>query len=90
MAATAALQLRVHDRNVWVASPNTLNRYDWDSGNPAQEVALDSNFGNVVDLGDELLTVVEKANGQRIVTHISLSTGQPRTEEFGAVGRAAG
>ncbi len=82
-AAAAALQLHVRDQNVWIASPGKLARYDWDTGKPAQEVASEAGFGDVLDRGDELLTVSEKGNGQHIVTHVSLVTGQSKTEEIG-------
>jgi PQQ-like domain len=77
------LQLRVRGSNVWVATSEKLVRYDWDSGKPAQEISLANGFGNVIAQGDELLMTGQNTNGQEIVTHVDLASGDSRVEEIG-------
>jgi hypothetical protein len=65
------------------ASPqSTLTRYDWDTGNVAQQITLTNNFGVLKAHGDELLAVGTAADGSQSVTHISLTDGGMHTEEF--------
>jgi hypothetical protein len=88
-AAAAALQLYVRGQNIWVASSDKLVRYDWDTGRPAQELPFARVFGGVILRGDELLLVQETGPGQAAVAHISLATGQSRTEPIGGSATAA-
>jgi len=81
-AAAAALELRVRGQNIWIVSPGKLARYDWETGNPAQEIAVKAGSGGVFAMGDELL-VVDTGTGRPSVTHINLTTCDSRTEEIG-------
>jgi PQQ-like domain len=80
-AATAALELYVRGQNIWVASPEELVRYDWDTGQPGQEISLNNHFGGLIPRGDELLTMQQRS-GEQVITHINLTTGQTRDEEI--------
>jgi hypothetical protein len=79
--AAEALELRVYGQNIWVSSPGKLIRYDWETGNPAKEMALNEGYGSVISRGDELL-VMEDGAGKQIITHINLNTCESRTEEI--------
>src|SRR5262249_23988436 len=80
-SAAEELELRVYGQNVWVSSPGKLNRYDWDSGNPAKEMTLSEGYGRVISRGDELL-VMEGSGGKQSITHINLNTCESRTEDI--------
>ncbi len=76
--AAAALDLRVSGKNVWVSSPGKLVRYDWETGNPAKEIALPA--GGVIAQGDELLLLGPDEGGETCVTRINLADGSSRME----------
>lgn len=80
-AAARDLDLRVVGQNIWVASSEKLVRYDWETGKPAQEIALTNHFGGMIARGGELLLLDEQP-GKEIVTHINLTNGQTRAEEI--------
>jgi hypothetical protein len=80
-AAAEALELRVIGQNIWVSSPGKLIRYDWDSGSPAKEMALNEGYGRVLSRGDELV-VMQSGLGKHSITHINLNTCESRTEDF--------
>jgi outer membrane protein assembly factor BamB len=76
--AARFLHLRVDGQNVWVASPEKLTRYDWDDGEPKQDISL---TGGDVLLQSNEVEVVDTTPGNCSVTHISLADGTTRTEE---------
>jgi hypothetical protein len=76
----ASLELRVVGQNVWVRSPDKLTRYDWNTGQPAQEIALANRFGGLIARGDEWL-LMQQRPGKELITHLSLATGETRDEE---------
>ena len=67
---------------VWLASLNTLTRYDWDSGAPLQTISLGDDRGEFVAGDGELLVLRESPTGAKFITHINYATGDARTEEF--------
>lgn len=67
---------------VWLASLNTLTRYDWDTGAPLQTISLGDDRGEFVAGDGELLVLRESPTGAKYVTHINYATGDARTEEF--------
>ena len=71
------LNLRVSGQNVWVGKGDKLTRYDWDTGKVAREITLPESGGELVETGGELQML-----GAESVTHISLATGEARTEQF--------
>jgi len=80
----ASLQLYVRGENVWVASPGKLRRFDWNSGKPVKELAVQAaGFGGLLARGNEVV-VVDREGLKAMVTRINLVTGQSRTEELGA------
>jgi putative pyrroloquinoline-quinone binding quinoprotein len=79
--ATAALTLHLRGRNIWVASPDKLVRYDWDTGKTLTELPVQGGFGGLVYRGNELLQVETDA-GKTVVTHIDLVSGDTRKEEL--------
>ena len=83
MSAEAALQLQVRGQNIWVAAPDKLVRYDWDTGKPAREIPLTSALGRWISQGDDWLLVEEGGPGLESVTHIDLTTGTTRVEPIG-------
>lgn len=80
--AAAALQLHVRGESVWVSLPGKLVRYDWNTGKPAQEIPVNLFSHRLVPNRDELLLIPIKDAGTPAVTHISLASGELRTEEF--------
>ncbi len=79
-AAMASFDLRVAGQNIWVASPKKLVRYDWNTGEPKQEIPLTNHFGGLISRGDEWLLMNERP-GKQIVTHLNLADGTTRDEE---------
>jgi outer membrane protein assembly factor BamB len=78
------LSLYVSGENIWVARADKLTRYDWDSGKVLQEVNLPETFGEWVERDGEL-----QIPGAQSVTHVSLTDGQIRKENFIASGATA-
>jgi hypothetical protein len=78
-----SLQLFVQDKNIWIARDGKLTQYDWDTGKPGKEIALPSGRAEAAVNGSELQFTDENGYGQHVVTHISLATGESRTEEIG-------
>ena len=85
--AAADLDLRVFGQNIWVAGAGKLVRYDWDSGKPSSEVPLAGGFAAARVHGDELQFADTNADGQEVITHLNLATGQSRTETTGERGQ---
>ena len=84
IALQRELSLHVSGQNIWVARPDKLTHYDWDTGKVSQEIALPQRGGELVENGDELLMV-----GAQSVAHISLASGEAHTEEFHEPGAVA-
>ena len=72
-----ALTLHVAGQNIWVRKADKLTHYDWDSGKVLREITLPEFGGEWVASGDELLLL-----GGQTVTHLSLASGESRTEDF--------
>jgi hypothetical protein len=83
----AALDLQVQNRNIWVLAPGKLVRYEWDTGKTAKEIPLHASPGELILLGDELL-LMESHGTNHGITHISLTTGELRSEEVVEPGAA--
>jgi hypothetical protein len=77
----ASLQLRVQGQNIWVGSPGKLVRYDWVTGNPSKEIALNEHYGQIIPRGDELLLFTGDSD-KPAITHVNLTTCDTRTEEI--------
>jgi hypothetical protein len=84
-AAAAALELRVRGQNIWVASPDKVARYDWETGHAAKEIPVPGRYGGVMSVGDEFL-LVETGKAKQTVTHINLNSCESRIEEFSGPG----
>jgi len=80
----ADLELHVRGEKVWIAQPDKLVRYDWDTGKPAQEVAVSFGFGGAEVQDDDLVALRESANGEGELTRVNLLTGQATTDKFRA------
>jgi hypothetical protein len=78
-----SLQLFVQDQSIWVEHDGTMTQYDWETGRPGKQVKLPTAGSQAVLAGGELQFVDENAFGQHVVTHISLASGESRTEEIG-------
>lgn len=59
-----------------------LTRYDWNTGNVAQQITLTNNFNQIMEQGDEMVAITAETNGSQTVTHISMNDGAIRTESF--------
>ena len=77
--AAENLRLCVNGQNVWIATPGKLTRYDWNTGEPRQEIPLAD--GEVMLQGDEVL-LASAGPGRRSITRVSLASGEKRTEEI--------
>lgn len=72
-------RLKVNGQNVWVVTPGKLTRYDWQTGEPKQEIPLTG--GSEAVLQDNEVLVIGNQPGSRVITHISLANGEKRVEE---------
>ena len=88
-SAASALDLHVRGQNVWVALPDKLVRYDWNTGQPAQEIPLSGGLGGALARGDEMILLNESDSGGRAVVHVNLATGQKRVEEISGPAKTA-
>ena len=68
--------------NIWIVKGNALTHYDWNSGTLLQQITVTNSFGDFTDHGDEVLAVGQTDKGTQTVTHVSMSDGSIRTEEF--------
>jgi hypothetical protein len=82
IAAIAELQLRAQGNNVWVAEPEKLVHYDWETGKPLKEIYLREHLAGMMPRGDEFL-LIETDKDKPVITHIDLATGESRSEEIG-------
>ncbi len=77
------LQLRVQGHNIWMADGEKVRRFDWDTGEPKQEVAFSGNFANATLHGDDL-EFKEQVDAARLsVTRFNLNSGTVQTDEIG-------
>jgi PQQ-like domain len=81
-AAAAALELYVSGQNIWVASPEKIARYDWNTGDPAREIQT-VGYGGAVATGNELVASTLDDAGRETVVHINLATGEAVSEPSG-------
>ena len=81
-----SLQLHIFGENVWVAAPEKLTHYDWNTGVVLQEIPLDG-AGELLAGNGEILMTGAGANGQALITHINPATGESRVEEIGQPGQ---
>lgn len=82
-AAERALDLHVHGQNIWVAADGKLVRYDWDTGEPRQEVAVAGDFSHGRTHGDEIEWRAGDSEGQMTITRFNLTSGQARRNIIG-------
>lgn len=87
--AAAQLELHVSGRQVWVSSPEKLVRYDWETGQPAQELPWRGGLAGAIPRGDEMWMLGRDDAGQDVVTRLNLATGQTRLEKVGLIAGAA-
>ncbi len=78
-SAAAALHLHVAGNGIWVQSPEKLVRYDWETGKPAKEIALDEDSRELSRRGNEFLLMAQSETGSEI-TRIDLASGETRAE----------
>jgi len=78
-AAEEELVLHVRGENIWVVSEGNLVRYDWNSGKPAKEMAIQGSASGLIAAGDELMAV-DTDSEKPTVTHINLANCDTRTE----------
>jgi len=75
------LELIVHQKNIWVANGRQVVRYDWDSGQPKQEIAFSSGFRRAKRVGDEMETR-DGFDGKLAITRFDLNSGQVKNSEI--------
>ncbi len=84
-----AQQLRVFGRNIWVADGRKVRRFDWDTGEPKQELEFRGDFAAGV-LRGETLEFREQVGAARLsLTRFNLSNGKVDSDEIGAKEPAA-
>ena len=81
--AESGLQLRVHANNIWVTDGEKVRRYDWDTGEPKQEVEFDGNLAAGVLRGSELEFKEQVDSARLSVTRFDLASGKISTDEIG-------
>ena len=82
-AAERELHLHVRGQNIWVATDGKLVRYDWNSGELRQEVAVAGEFSPGRAHGDEIEWRAAEGAGQMVITRFNLMSGQARTNIIG-------
>lgn len=81
--AEQSQRLRVLDHNLWVSDGDTVRRFDWDTGEPRQEVAFNADFTAGVLCGDTL-EFRERVGAKRMsVTRFNLANGKVDRDELG-------
>jgi hypothetical protein len=79
--AAEELKLHVSGHNIWISTPEKLVRYEWDTGNPANEIPIENEDGNLTTRGDELLVFGGSFGGPETLTRINLATARTRIEQ---------
>lgn len=78
-----AQQLRVFGRNIWVADGRKVRRFDWDTGEPKQEIEFSGDFAAGVLRGDTLEFREQVGAARLSVTRFNLGNGQVDADEIG-------
>lgn len=86
-AGERELELHVRGQNIWIFSDGKAKRFDWDTGEPKQEVEFSGGFAKAIQRGDELEFRERREFGRMAFTRFNLTTGQSRTEEIGDLPR---
>jgi hypothetical protein len=81
-SAMASLRLFVRGENIWVSSPGKLTRYDWQTGKPGTDVALNEDWDERPAEGDELQFVSYEPSGGQSLIRVNLASGESKTEEL--------
>jgi hypothetical protein len=76
-------QLRVQGHNIWVADGQKVRRFDWDSGEPKQDVEFAGDFTAGVLRGDTLEFREQVGSKRLSVTRFNLASGKVDTDEIG-------
>jgi hypothetical protein len=79
--AEAGLSLYVDAGYVWVALPDKLVKYDWETGQPAKEIALGDGYYDKTRKGDKLILVTHDEDGEKVTKRISLQSGEIQSDE---------
>ncbi len=82
-SAESALGLHAHDQNIWVATPEKLEHYNWDTGKTMQEIDLTPGVGRVNAGADELQLFGFDRSGRDVIVHINMANGEPQVETIG-------
>ena len=82
-AAEESLELLVLDKNIWVANGRKVVRYDWDFGQPKQELEFSGGFDHAKQVGDEMETREQTYDGLISITRFNLASGQVKTNTIG-------
>ncbi len=82
-SAERNLELLVLDKNIWVANGSKVVRYDWDSGQPKQEIEFSGGFERAKHVGDDMETREETDDGLIGITRFNLVSGQVKTNVIG-------
>ncbi len=86
-AAERGLDLHVRGQNIWVATDGKLVRYDWNSGEPRQELAVAGAFSRGRVQGDEIEWRAGEGEGQITITRFNLVSGQAPTNIIGELSK---
>lgn len=77
--AAAALTLHLRGRNIWVAFPEKLVRYRWETGEVTKEVPTQAGLGEPIFRGNDAL-VINTDQGKPVLTRVDLASGDARQE----------
>ncbi|MGC3956786.1 MAG: PQQ-binding-like beta-propeller repeat protein [Verrucomicrobiota bacterium] len=78
-----AQQLRVFGRNLWVADGHKARRFDWDTGEPKQEIEFSGDFSEGVLRGDTLEFRAPVSAKRLSLTRFNLANGKVDADEIG-------
>jgi hypothetical protein len=80
-AAAAELTLRVKGQYIWVAAPDKLTRYDWETGKPLKEVVVPRRYGEIVSRGEELV-MIDADPSRPCITRVNLASGEWKDDDI--------
>jgi hypothetical protein len=89
-SAEAALELHVDAGYVWVTSSEKLVKYDWQTGQPVKEIALDDRYYQTSRSGDELVLVAHGFGGEEVTRRVNLQSGDSQVQEKSNAALAVG
>ena len=88
-SAQSKYTLHVHEQNIWLRTREKLVQYDWATGKPGREVALNGYIERAIPSQDSLLVFSRTKTGEELV-RLDLKSGETQTQPIAERPRLAG